>query len=151
MAFLNLASLLRIFYSVARFFYGAIFMHTALPLSLAALVAVGILVIGFLYLASPERILGNFGLRPPASDPDTRAWLHLKGVRDVASGLVVLTLMLTASNHVVGTVLLVLAVIPLGDMATVLRSGGSKSKALSVHGLTCVVMLVAGLLLIHAI
>jgi hypothetical protein len=26
-------------------------------------------------------------LKPPASDVDTRAWLRLKGIRDVASGL----------------------------------------------------------------
>jgi len=42
------------------------------------------------YLADPERIMGSFGLKPPASDADTRAWLRLKGTRDVASGLVVL-------------------------------------------------------------
>ena len=48
-------------------------MHNAIPLSLAALIAVGIMVIGCFYLVSPERILGTFGLKPPASDADTRA------------------------------------------------------------------------------
>jgi len=126
-------------------------MHNAIPLTLAALIAVGIIVIGCFYLASPERVLGSFGLRPPAPDADTRAWLRLKGIRDVASGLVVLTMMLAADSRSVGLVLLVFAIIPFGDMSNVLASGGSKSTALSIHGVTCAVMLVVGLLLIHAI
>jgi uncharacterized protein DUF4267 len=126
-------------------------MHNVIPLSLAALMAVAIVVIGSFYLLSPERISGSFGLRPPASDADTRAWLRPKGIRDIAAGLVVLTLMLTTNTRSVGIVLLVEAIVPLGDMSIILGSGGSKSKAFSVHGVTCGVMLLVGLLLIHAI
>jgi len=126
-------------------------MHNAIPLSVAALIAVGIIVIGCFYLLSPERISGSFGLKPSASDADTRAWLRLKGIRDVACGLVVLTMMLAADTRMVGIALLVEAVVPLGDMSIILGSGGSKSRALSIHGVTCAVMLVVGLLLIHAI
>jgi hypothetical protein len=53
-------------------------------------------------------------------------------------------------HAVVGIALLVEA-IPLGDMSIVLGSGGSKSRAFFIHGVTCAVMLVVGLLLIHAI
>jgi hypothetical protein len=126
-------------------------MYNAIPLSLAALIAVAIIVIGCFYLISPERMTGSFGLKPPASDADTRAWLRPKGIRDVAAGLVVLTMMLTADTRSVGIALLVFAIIPLGDMSIVLGSSGSKSKALSIHGVTCALMLVVGLLLIHAI
>jgi hypothetical protein len=126
-------------------------MHSTLPLSLAVLVSVAIVVIGCFYIASPERILGGFGLKPPAADADTLAWLRLKGIRDIASGLTVLTLMLTTDGRTVGIVLLVLAVIPFGDMSNVLCSGGRKVTAFSVHGLTCAVMLFAGLLLIHKV
>ena len=126
-------------------------MRNAIPLVVAALLAVAIIVIGCFYLVSPERISGTFGLKPPASDADTRAWLRPKGIRDVVAGLVVLTMMLTADTRLVGIALLVEAIIPLGDMSIVLASGGSKSRALSVHGATCAVMLVVGLVLIHAI
>ena len=125
-------------------------MHTAIPLALAVLVSVGIIVIGCFYVASPERILGGFGLKPPATDADTRAWLRLKGIRDIASGLAVLTLMLTTNSRTVGILLLVFAIIPFGDMSNVLGSGGRKATAFFVHGVTCAVMLFAGLLLIHA-
>ncbi len=126
-------------------------MHNTIPLALAGLIAVAVTVIGCFYLVSPERVSGSFGLKPPASDADTRAWLRLKGIRDVGCGLVVLTLMLTADRRSLGIALLAFAIIPFGDMSIVLGSGGSKTSAYSIHGLTCVVMLAAGLLLMHAI
>lgn len=126
-------------------------MHNDISLSAAALIAVGVTVIGCFYLVSPERISGSFGLEPPAPDADTRAWLRLKGIRDVGCGLVVLIMMLTADRRSLGIALLALAIIPFGDMSIILGSGGAKSKAFSIHGVTCAVMLVVGLLLIHAI
>lgn len=126
-------------------------MHNVVLPALAAIIALGIIVIGGFYLVSPQRMTGSFGLRPPAPDADTRAWLRLKGTRDIVSGLVVLTLMFTADTRLLGTVLLVFAIIPLGDMSVVLGSGGSKSQALSIHGVTCAVMLVVGILLILGI
>src|SRR5262249_46438359 len=92
------------------------FMRNTIPLVLAALLALGIIVIGCFYLLSPERISGSFGLKPPAPDADTRAWLRLKGNRDVAAGLIVLAMMLTADSRIVGIALLIEAIIPLGDM-----------------------------------
>jgi len=124
-------------------------MHSAVPFTLAVLIAVGIMVIGCFYLASPQRVLGSFGLKPPASDADTLAWLRLKGIRDVVAGLAVLTLMLTTDSRTVGIVLLVFSIIPFGDMSNILASGGRKATAFSVHGVTCAVMLAVGLLLIH--
>jgi hypothetical protein len=41
--------------------------------------------------------------------------------------------------------------VTLGDMSVVLRSGGSKARAFSIHGVTCAVMVVVGLMLLHAI
>jgi hypothetical protein len=126
-------------------------MDNAIPLSLVALIAVAVLFLGCFYLVSPQRIAGSFGLKPPASDADTRAWLRLKGIRDAGCGLLVLTMMLTMEKRSLGIALLALAIIPFGDMSIILGSGGSKSKAFSIHGSTCAVMLVVGLFLIHVI
>jgi hypothetical protein len=125
-------------------------MHSAIPLGLAGLMVAGIVIIGGFYLAAPERISKSFGLKPPASDADTQAWLRLKGIRDVAAGLVVLSLMLFANRRLVGTALLVEAIVPFGDMSIILGSGGRKATALSVHGVTCAAMVVVGFWLIHA-
>jgi len=65
--------------------------------------------------------------------------------------LVVLTMMLTEGSRSVGIVLLVFAIIPFGGMSNILGSGGSKPTAFSVHGMTCAVLLVVGLLLIHTV
>ena len=118
--------------------------------TLAALIAVAVLGMGSTYLVAPQKVTGSFGLKPPATDPDTRAWLRLKGIRDVGSGLVVLTMLLLADKHSVGLILLAFAIIPLGDMVIVLTSGGRKSAAYAIHALTCAVMLAAGFLLVHA-
>ena len=130
-------------------------MHNAIPLTIATLISAGVIFNGCFYLVSPERISGTFGLKPPASDADTRAWLRLKGIRDFVAGLLVLTMMLTmmltADWRSVGIALLVFAIIPFGDMSIVLGSGGSRSRAFGMHGVTCAVMVVVGLLLIHGI
>ena len=125
-------------------------MHNVVLLSVAGLIAVAVTALGCSYLVSPQRVVGSFGLKPPSPDADTRAWLRLKGMRDVGSGSVVLILMLTADRRSLGMALLAFAIIPFGDMSIVLGSGGSRSKAFSIHGLTCAVMLVIGLMLIHA-
>ena len=126
-------------------------MREAILFSLSGLVAVGIIGLGSFYVLAPQRMTGSFGLKPPASDFDTRNWLRLKGLRDIVSGLVVLTLMLTTDTRTVGIVLLVFALIPFGDMSTVLGSGGSKSTALTVHGAAAVMMVFLGLFLIHVL
>ena len=105
-------------------------MHDAIPLISGGSYSRGdSIVIGCFYLASPERILGSFGLKPPASDADTLAWLRPKGIRDFASGLVLLTMMLTADRRLLGIALLVYAIIPFGDMSIVLGSGWSRSTS----------------------
>ena len=124
-------------------------MHFTLPLFVAGLLAIGIIVIGTLYIASPEKMTGSFGLRLPSPDPDTRAWLRLKGIRDIVSGLIVLTLMLTTDPRTVGITFLVQSLTAFGDMSNVLGSGGSKQAAFSIHGATFAVMVVTGLFLIQ--
>ena len=123
--------------------------HTSLPTSIAALLAVAITVIGGFYVVAPERVMRSFGLPLPSADADTRAWLRLKGIRDVASGLLVLTLMATTNTRTVGIALLALTITPLGDMSNVLGSRGSKLSAFSVHGATCAVMLAIGFALVR--
>lgn len=48
-------------------------MHAAIPLSLAVFVSVTIMVIGCFYIAAPERVVGSFGLEPPAAEANTSA------------------------------------------------------------------------------
>ena len=116
-------------------------------LGIAALVAVGIIGIGIQYILAPRAAVRSFGLPLPEDGANVDWWLRLKGIRDISSGLVVLAAMIWGGPKMVGLVLLVEAVIPLGDMLNVLAARGSAGKAFGMHGVTAVLMLLAGVTL----
>ena len=80
--------------------------------------------------------------------PTANAYLSVKGVRDIASGLFVFILMAAGETHLLGWVILAATIIPLADTIIVLGNGGAKSIALGVHGLTAAIMLVTSALLL---
>jgi hypothetical protein len=114
-----------------------------LALGLAALVALAIVVIGALYLSRPRAATLGFGLPLPEEGPNIAWWLRLKGVRDIASGLAVLAFMVWGGSHMVGIILLVEAIIPIGDMLVILAAKGSARSAFGMHGLTALLMILA--------
>jgi hypothetical protein len=88
-----------------------------LALGLAALVALAIIVIGALYVSKPRAATRSFGLPLPEDGLNIAWWLRLKGVRDIAAGLGVLAFMVWGGPLMVGIILLVEAIIPIGDNA----------------------------------
>ena len=114
-----------------------------LALGLAALVALAIIVIGALYVARPRAATRSFGLPLPEDGPNIAWWLRLKGVRDIASGLTVMAMMVWGGPHMVGIILLVEALIPIGDMLVILAAKGSATSAFGMHGLTALLMILA--------
>lgn len=87
-------------------------------------------------------------MQPDLGQRSAGAYLKVKGVRDVASGLVVFALMVAGATHPLGWMMLAATVIPLGDAAIVLGYGGPKSIAFGVHGVTGAVMLITSALLL---
>jgi hypothetical protein len=116
-----------------------------LALGLAALVALAIIVIGALYVSRPRDATRSFGLPLPEDGANIAWWLRLKGVRDIASGLAVLAMMVWGGPHMVGIILLVEALIPIGDMLIILAAKGSARAAFGMHGLTALLMILAAL------
>jgi hypothetical protein len=116
----------------------------------AGLAALAIIGIGVGYLARPQVMAPSFGLPPPEGGPGVFWWLRLKGTRDVASGLIVLAIMAMGAYRELGWVLLIAALIPLGDMATVLAAKGRTATALGVHGVTAAVMILGAVPLMAA-
>ena len=84
-------------------------------LGLALLLALAIIAIGTQYVASPLTATRSFGLPLPESGTNIAWWLRLKGVRDIAAGLAVLAFMAWGIPRGVGIILLVEAIIPVGD------------------------------------
>jgi hypothetical protein len=117
--------------------------------SLSGLIAVGIIFIGLRFLWDPAAASRDFGIaNPPPPSTGFNAWLAVKGTRDIVSGLFVLLLMTNGSPRLLGEFLLVASLIALGDSATVLRSGGSKAAAFGIHGVTAMVIIATGAILI---
>ena len=122
-------------------------MH-GLAIGIALLVALGIIAIGVRYLTNPMGATRGFGLPLPGESAGVAGWLRLKGVRDIVSGLVVLAVLAWGGPRMVGIVLLVEAMIPVGDMLTILTAKGSTRSAFGIHGLTALVMILASVPLI---
>lgn len=118
---------------------------------LSGLIAAAIMFLGARFWLAPGVASAAFGIAetPPPSTGFT-AWLSVKGTRDVASGLFVILLMANGSPRLLGEFLLLASLIAFGDMATVLRSGGSKGLAFGMHGLTGLVIVAIGASLIFS-
>ncbi|HEX3787899.1 MAG TPA: DUF4267 domain-containing protein [Pseudonocardiaceae bacterium] len=114
---------------------------------LTVLLAAGIIFVGLRYLTAPAASATTFGL-PEWPAGAALAWLNVKGVRDIASGLIPLALLATGQATALGCFLLVATVIPIGDALTILRYRGSKALAYGMHGGTAAGMVLAGLLLL---
>ena len=125
-----------------------------LALGLAVLVALAIIAIGTQYVARPRTATRSFGLPLPEEGANVAWWLRLKGVRDIVAGLGVLAFLVFlvwGGPRGVGLILLVNAIIPVGDMLVVLGGKGSVRLAFGMHGLTAVVMILAAIPLIMGV
>jgi hypothetical protein len=120
-------------------------------LGMAALVALAIIAIGIGFISVPLTATRGFGLPLPETGANVPWWLRLKGVRDIGSGLTVLSMMAWGTPRVVGIILLAEAVIPVGDMLLVLASKGSSKLAFGMHGVTAVVMVLTAAALIMGV
>ena len=115
---------------------------------LAGLIGVGIIVIGALGLLAPQGAAG-FGIpNTPTEDPTFRAWLSVKAVRDIASGVLTFIVLIGATPQLLGWFMLAATGMPVGDALIVLRSKGPRATAYGVHAATAAVMLVIGVLLL---
>jgi hypothetical protein len=119
---------------------------TIIGYTLAGLLAAGIIFIGARFIVAPRVAAAGYGVQPDLDQPSVGAYLSVKGVRDIATGLFVIILMVAGATHLVGWVILAATIIPLADATIVLRNGGPKSIALGVHGLTAAVMLITSAL-----
>ncbi|MFI6496700.1 DUF4267 domain-containing protein [Nonomuraea typhae] len=108
----------------------------------------GALMIGYVgisYLFLPLETAPSFGL-PAWPSPEAAGFLNVKGLRDLATGLIPLALLLTGQRRALGWSQMIISLVPFGDAAVILARGGSTAAALGIHALTAVVVLVTGIL-----
>ncbi|RKQ90373.1 uncharacterized protein DUF4267 [Solirubrobacter pauli] len=116
----------------------------ALLLVLVACVA--IIAIGLRFFLQPRAALLAFGV--DVESP--RALTEIKGARDITSGVVLLVVWAAAGRSALGWAAVAAAITPIADALIVVVNGGKRSTALSIHGLTAVLLVAAGLVLAFA-
>jgi hypothetical protein len=127
-------------------------MLTTIAYVTSGAVGVAIIGLGARFLLAPRGAAAGFGVpageHTPAHGP--YPWHYTKGVRDIASGIFLWILLANREAHLLGAFMVAASLIPIGDAAIVLRSGGLRSAAYGIHGATAVVMLAAGITLLLA-
>jgi len=121
---------------------------TTIAYTLAGLIGAGIIFIGARFILAPRVAAAGYGVQPDLGQRSVRAYLSVKGIRDIASGLFLFILLAAGATHLLGWVILAATIIPIADATIVLGHGGPKSIAWGVHGVTAVVMLITSALLL---
>ncbi|MFF5212968.1 DUF4267 domain-containing protein [Streptosporangium sp. NPDC000396] len=125
-------------------------MLTNIATVLAGLIGAGVIFMGTSFFWAPQAAVG-FGIPDtPAEGRTFHAWLSVKGVRDIASGVFIFIVLIGGTTHLLGWFMLAASAIPVGDAVIVLRNNGPKAAAYGVHGATAVVMLAISALLLIA-
>jgi hypothetical protein len=106
-------------------------------------ICVAVIALGIRFLLAPRRATLDFGV---AAD-NLRALTQIKGVRDIASGVVLLVVWAAAGRTAFGWALIAAAFTPAADAVIVLGNGGKLATALGIHGLTAALLVAAGLVL----
>ncbi|MEU0844433.1 DUF4267 domain-containing protein [Streptomyces sp. NPDC005962] len=105
------------------------------------------MVFGLNFLLNPGGAPAGFGIRPwPEGNAD--GYFVVKGVRDVAVASTVFLLLELGQRRVLGWVVLIDAVVPLGDAVAVVTHGGAVATALGVHVSAAVVVVLTAVLLL---
>jgi hypothetical protein len=118
---------------------------TRIGYGLSGLLGAGIVIIGARFLAAPQAAAAGYGIATEQGGPAGDPYLAAKGVRDIASGVVVFVLLAAGKPHILGRYLAAASIIPIGDAANVLRHNGPKASA---YGSTAAVMLATAALLL---
>src|SRR5262249_4433234 len=102
---------------------------TTIGYVLAGLIGVGIVFIGARFILAPRTAAAAYGVQSDLGQQSVGAYLSVKGVRDIASGLFVFILMAAGATHLLGWVILAATIIPLADATIVLGHGGAPPLA----------------------
>lgn len=117
--------------------------------TLAAPLALAIILMGSGYLLAPNRAADGFGIPGALGDANHKAsWLAVKAVRDIAIGIAIAALLIDGAHRQLAFLMIVTSLIPIADGTIVLRAGGPRATAYGIHWTTAALMLTVAALLI---
>jgi hypothetical protein len=119
---------------------------TTAALVILFIACAGIIAVGARFLLAPRAGMAGYGIAQD-SPHALRALTEIKGIRDIASGVVLLVVWAGADHTTLGWAMVAAALTPTADAMIVRRNGGQLPTALGIHGLTAALLLAAGLVL----
>jgi hypothetical protein len=122
---------------------------TKIGYGLSGLLGVALIFIGGRFLVQPQPAAAGYGIATEQGGPTSDPYLAVKGVRDIAFGVVTLVLLAAERPHILGRYLVAASIVPAGDATIVLRGNGPKATAYGVHGATAAGMLGTAALLLN--
>jgi hypothetical protein len=124
-------------------------MLTDVGTTLAALLALAIILMGSRYLLDPNPAAAGFGIPGALGEANHKAaWLAVKAVRDIAIGIAITALLIDGAHRQLAYLMTAASLIPIADGAIVLRAGGPRATAYGIHWTTAALMLTVAVLLI---
>ena len=122
---------------------------TKIGYGLSGLLGAGIIFVGARFFVVPQAAAAGFGIPTERGDETVDAYLAVKGVRDIASGVVGFVLLAARKPHALAGYMAAASIIPIGDAIIVQRHNGPKAIAYGVHGATAAAMLATAVLLLR--
>ena len=121
-------------------------MTTKISYAIAFLTGLGIIFLGIRFFISPEVATAAFGIRFNANDD--YSFDHIKGIRDIFSGLLVCALVLMNERRALGATLLAATIIPVNDMLIVLSKSYNGIPQAMPHIIAIIICSVVGIILL---
>lgn len=123
-------------------------MTTRISYAIAFLLGLGMVFLGARFFFAPETATAAFGIRFNAGGD--YSFHHIKGIRDIFSGILLCALVLMNERRALGVMLLVATIIPVSDMITVLSKSYTSVQQAVPHIIATIICSVVGLLLLAA-
>ncbi len=123
-------------------------MTTKFSYAIAFLLGLGMVFLGARFFFSPEVATTAFGIHFNANGD--YSFHHIKGVRDIFSGLLLGALVLMKERRTLGVMLLIATIIPVSDMITVLSKSYTSVQQAIPHVVATIICSVVGILLLIA-
>ena len=121
-------------------------MTTKISYAVALLVGLGMIFLGTRFFFSPEEATAGFGIRFNANGD--YSFHHIKGIRDIFSGVVLCTLVLLNERRALGVTLLAGAMIPVIDMTIVVGKSYNGVQQAMPHIIAIILCSVFGMILL---
>jgi hypothetical protein len=123
-------------------------MTTKISYAIAFLLGLGMVFLGARFFFSPEVATAAFGICFNANGD--YAFHHIKGIRDIFSGILLCALVLMKERRALGVMLFVATIIPVSDMLAVLSKSYTGLQQAMPHIVATIICSVVGMLLLTA-